>query len=77
MAFIVTTLDYGKCYITEGTDRYCAYALSTNPKKRITFKTKKSALRALKTMYEYKNNHKLRVPHNDAGWYIEEEQGNI
>jgi len=74
MKYIVTYPDYGLCYLTQGGDRYCNYGLSTNPKKRTSFKTKKSALRALKVMHEYKMGRKLNVPYQDAGWHIEEEK---
>lgn len=71
MKYYVTFMDYGLCYLTDqGGDNYCQYRLSTNPKKKIFFNSKKTALRALKEMYEYRENRKLKEPYQGTYWDI-------
>ena len=71
MKYYVTFHDYGLCYLTDiGGDTYCQYRLSTNPKKKLLFDTKKQALRALKEMHEWKTRYRLKEPYQEAGWNI-------
>lgn len=73
--FQATILDFGLCYITDvGGDNYCQYRLTTNPKRRTMFKTKKLALKAIKEMHLYRSGRKLKIPYQEAGWHIQEEQ---
>ena len=39
-------------------------------KKKELFKTRPSALRALKETYQWRNNRRLSVPHTSEGWNI-------
>ena len=71
MKYAVTFRHCGLCYITSyGGDNWCEWRLSTNPKKKELFKTRPSALRALKETYQWRNNRRLSVPHTSEGWNI-------
>lgn len=70
MPFIVTLEDAGLCYITRvGGDNYCQYRLSTQPKKKEFFATRKQAKRALKEMYEFREGRRLTIPSEQLNWW--------